>query len=52
MKSGGVDFNAANALGIKTVIAPGLPGKYTPVTAGEIMYSCIRQELAERGYYL
>ena len=34
---GGVDANAANSLGIRTVWALSLPGKYAPVTAGEII---------------
>lgn len=50
LKSDGVDFESAKELGIKTVIASGLPGKYMPVTAGKIMYKCIREELIERGY--
>jgi len=34
---GGTDFEAANSLGIKAILAPGLPGKVAPVTAGRIL---------------
>ena len=34
---GGVDFNACNALNIKAISAPSLPGKAAPKTAGEII---------------
>lgn len=34
---GGVDVNAAKALGIRAIWALSLPGKYAPVTAGEII---------------
>lgn len=34
---GGVDFAEAEKLGIKTIHALGLPGKYFPVTAGKIL---------------
>lgn len=34
---GGVDFAAAKDLGIKAVLAPGLPGKVAPRTAGKIL---------------
>ena len=44
----GVDFEAAHELGIKTVVAGGLPGKISPVTAGEIMYKCICRKLCSR----
>ena len=47
-----MDLEAAKQLGIKTVVASGLPGIYTPKTAGEILYKCIKQELEERGYEL
>ncbi|MBE6571996.1 MAG: hypothetical protein E7656_07100 [Ruminococcaceae bacterium] len=50
LKSAGVDLKSAETLGFKTVVASGLPGKYTPVTAGEILFECIKQELYERGF--
>jgi dipicolinate synthase subunit A len=34
---GGTDFEAANAYGIKAILAPGLPGKVAPLTAGKIL---------------
>ena len=34
---GGTDFKAAANLGIKAILAPGLPGKVAPKTAGEIL---------------
>ncbi|MDW7651031.1 MAG: dipicolinate synthase subunit DpsA [Bacillota bacterium] len=34
---GGTDFDAARRLGIKSVLALGLPGKVAPVTAGKIL---------------
>ena len=52
LKSCGVDLESAKELGIKTVIASGLPGKYTPKTAGKILFECIRENLYDRGYEL
>jgi dipicolinate synthase subunit A len=34
---GGTDFQAAEKLGIKAILAPGLPGKVAPKTAGKIL---------------
>lgn len=34
---GGVDYEAAKNLGIAAKLCPGLPGKYAPKTAGEIL---------------
>ena len=34
---GGVDYEAAGALGIAAKLCLGLPGKYAPKTAGEIL---------------
>jgi len=34
---GGTDFEAAKRLGISAVLAPGLPGKVAPLTAGKIL---------------
>lgn len=34
---GGTDFQAAERLGVKAILAPGLPGKVAPVTAGRIL---------------
>lgn len=45
---GGVDFDAAQSMGIKTVHALGLPGKFSPMTSGEIIkdviYKIIKEE--------
>lgn len=38
---GGIDYDAANRLRLKTVVALSLPGKVAPVTAGEIIGDCI-----------
>ena len=38
---GGTDFQAAEKLGIKAILAPGLPGKVAPKTAGEILAKVI-----------
>ncbi|NLY31042.1 MAG: dipicolinate synthase subunit DpsA [Firmicutes bacterium] len=38
---GGVDFEAAADLGIKGILAPGLPGKVAPITAGRILGKCL-----------
>lgn len=43
---GGVDFAAANDLGIKAVLAPGLPGKVAPKTAGLILAQVIPELIA------
>ncbi len=34
---GGTDFELTNKLGIKAILAPGLPGKVAPVSAGKIL---------------
>ncbi|MEW6425304.1 MAG: dipicolinate synthase subunit DpsA [Bacillota bacterium] len=44
---GGVDFEAARRLGINAVLAPGLPGKVAPKTAGRILSRVIPRLLAE-----
>ncbi len=38
---GGTDFEAANNFGIKAILAPGLPGKVAPVSAGKILAEVI-----------
>lgn len=38
---GGTDFEAANSLGIKAILAPGLPGKVAPAFAGKILAGVI-----------
>jgi len=44
---GGTDFEEAQRLGIKAVLAPGLPGKVAPVTAGKILADVVPGILAE-----
>lgn len=38
---GGIDFDAARALGIKAFLELGLPGRVAPKTAGEILARCV-----------
>jgi len=40
---GGTDFEAAARLGIKAILAPGLPGKVAPKTAGKILADSVPQ---------
>ncbi|MDD4237180.1 MAG: dipicolinate synthase subunit DpsA [Desulfotomaculaceae bacterium] len=44
---GGTDFQSAHKLGIKAVLAPGLPGRVAPKTAGRILARTILGFLAE-----
>ena len=46
---GGVDFAAAEELGVPAVWARGLPGKVAPLTAAEILRDAIDHILKERG---
>jgi len=48
-KPGGVDFETAGRLGIKTIWALSIPGKVAPVTSGEIIAGTILNILSERG---
>ena len=45
--AGGVDFKAAEELGLRAVHALGLPGKYSPKTAGEIISDAVLTILKE-----
>ncbi len=45
---GGVDFTAAEQFGIKALLAPGLPGKVAPVTAGRIVATLVVRYLSHR----
>jgi len=45
---GGVDFAAAEALGVRALQAPGLPGRAAPDSAGEIIRDTIYNILKER----
>ncbi len=49
-KPGGVDFEYAKKYSIKTIHALSLPGKYFPVTAGEIVAHTVLNILKERSY--
>ncbi|MFZ5592031.1 MAG: dipicolinate synthase subunit DpsA [Bacillota bacterium] len=44
---GGTDLSCAESLGIKAILAPGLPGRYSPRTAGEILADVIPRLLIE-----
>lgn len=44
---GGTDFEAANDLGIKAILAPGLPGKVAPTSAGRILAEVIPRRIAQ-----
>ncbi|MGF7185739.1 dipicolinate synthase subunit A [Desulfitispora alkaliphila] len=50
---GGTDFQAAEEIGINAMLAPGLPGKVAPKTAGEILArvipKIIKQHLKTKG---
>ena len=46
---GGVDVNAAATHGIRVIWALSLPGKYAPVTAGEIIAQSMLSHLREEG---
>ncbi len=48
-KPGGLDFEAASELGVKTIWALSMPGKVAPITAGEIIYMTLQNCLKERG---
>ena len=42
---GGVDLRAADEEGVRVVTALGLPGKYSPKTAGKIIADCVKEAL-------
>ena len=46
---GGVDANAASGRGIKVIWALSLPGKYAPVTAGEIIAETVLDYMKREG---
>ena len=47
-KPGGVDFDMAKRLGIRTVWALSLPGKVAPITAGDIIKDTVLNIIRER----
>jgi dipicolinate synthase subunit A len=48
-KPGGVDFNKAKEMGVKTIWALSLPGKVAPITAAEFMRDTIYNIIEELG---
>ncbi|MBR6106431.1 MAG: hypothetical protein IKQ39_00320 [Oscillospiraceae bacterium] len=46
--SSGVDFEAASALGVQVIWALSLPGKMSPVSAGEIVARTVRELRTEQ----
>ena len=46
---GGVDLDAASALGVKVLTAPGLPGKEAPLTAARYIRDTVYQMMEELG---
>ncbi len=47
-KPGGIDLHSAKNKGIRVIGAPSLPGKYSPVSAGEYIFETI-SDLLEKG---
>lgn len=47
-KPGGVDFDTAGMLGVRTVWLLSLPGKVAPVTSGRVIADTVKNILAER----
>ena len=45
---GGIDYDAANQLGLKTIIALSLPGQVAPISAGEIIGDLIISHIEKR----
>jgi len=45
---GGTDFNKADELGIEAILAPGLPGKVAPKTAGMILAQVVPRVLMQK----
>ena len=46
-RPGGVDFEAAGELGLKTIWALSLPGKVAPITAGGIIRDTVLHMMAD-----
>ncbi|MEG0692813.1 MAG: dipicolinate synthase subunit DpsA, partial [Oscillospiraceae bacterium] len=51
-KPGGIDFDTAKRLGLKTIWALSLPGKVAPISAGKIIFDTIQNIESERRYSL
>lgn len=45
----GIDFEAASERGVRTILAESLPGKYSPISAGEILAETVVQILDKEG---
>lgn len=45
---GGIDLTAARDVGLETIFAPSLPGKYSPISAGKYVFETICEILIER----
>lgn len=45
---GGVDYEAAERMGIQAVLLPGLPGKYAPLSSAEILADGILKKIKEK----
>ena len=46
---GGIDLRAARECGMQVILAPSIPGRYAPVSAGEYIFDTIKESLAKRG---
>ena len=46
---GGIDAEAAACRGIRTIWALSLPGKYAPLTAGELIAATVEEEMIKEG---
>jgi len=46
---GGIDISSARDAGIRIVYAPSLPGRYSPVSAGEYIFETLKKILNDRG---
>jgi dipicolinate synthase subunit A len=46
----GLDQEAARAAGLRVVFAPGLPGRFAPLSSAEYMYEAIREVMECRDY--
>lgn len=46
---GGVDVDAASSLGLSVIWALSLPGKYAPITAGEIIADTVLSQMKKEG---
>lgn len=47
---GGIDVSCARDEGFRIISAPSLPGRYSPVSAGEYIFETVRDILCDRGF--